>query len=54
MSVYNISSSWVDVLIFCVLLLEVVYLEWSGFVMDPTASVHQMFYKSRKKVQTWQ
>jgi hypothetical protein len=23
-------------------------------VMDPTASVHQMFYKSRKKVQTWQ
>jgi hypothetical protein len=44
------SRSWVDVLIFYVLLFGVVYLAWCNFVMDLTSSVYKILCKSGKNV----
>jgi hypothetical protein len=43
------SHSWVEVLTSYVLLFGVVFLARCDFAIDPTASVHQMLCKSRKK-----
>jgi hypothetical protein len=46
---YKILCSWVDVLIFYVLLFGVLYLAWCDFVTDPTKEQHKILHKSRKK-----
>jgi hypothetical protein len=48
--VYKLSRHWVAVLIFYVPLFGDVYLARRNFAMDPTASVHKILCKSRKKV----
>jgi hypothetical protein len=47
--VYNISRSWVDVLILYVPLFTVLYPAWCDFAMDPTKEQHQIWFKYRKK-----
>jgi hypothetical protein len=51
-SVYKISRSSVEVQISYILLFGVVYLTWCDFAMDPTASVHQILFKSRSATET--
>jgi hypothetical protein len=51
-SVYKVSHSCVDVLIFTSFLFWVVYLAWRNFMMDPTANVYQMLCKSPLKSAT--
>jgi hypothetical protein len=50
--VYKISLSWVDMLIFYVLLFGVVYLAWCDFVMDSTKEFTSHFVQLWEKV--WQ
>jgi hypothetical protein len=47
--VYKISHSWVDVLIFYIVLFGVVYLARRDFEMDRTKEQDYIFSKARKK-----
>jgi hypothetical protein len=47
-SVYKISHTWVDVLIFYVVLFGAVYLAWCNFALDPMKGQLLILYKSRE------
>jgi hypothetical protein len=51
-SLYEISRSWVDILIFYVPLFGVVYVDWYDFMMGPTKEQNQILCKCRKKCET--